>query len=74
MRELKSRFPGAGGSGLGETFDRSAFWLPYAGITRIRFKGFSCEFSVRDAHTPSQNCLYQSSATIAKTAAGGGFD
>jgi hypothetical protein len=22
-------------------------WLPYAGITRIRFKGSSCEFSVR---------------------------
>src|SRR5581483_844596 len=28
------------------------FALPYAGITRIRFKGFSCEFSVL-AHTPS---------------------
>jgi hypothetical protein len=28
-------------------------WLPYAGITRIRFKGFSCEISVRFTHTPS---------------------
>ena len=27
-------------------------WLPYAGMTRIRFKGFSCEFSVL-SHTPS---------------------
>ena len=28
-------------------------WLPYAGITRIRFEGFSFEFSVL-SHTPSR--------------------
>jgi hypothetical protein len=28
--------------------------LPYAGIIRIRFEGFSCEFSVL-THTPSQD-------------------
>lgn len=32
-------------------------WLPYAGITRIRFMGFSREFSV-PAHAPSHFELY----------------
>jgi hypothetical protein len=32
--------------------------LPYAGITRIRFKGFSCEFSVLNSTPPASIYLY----------------
>jgi hypothetical protein len=41
-------------------------WLPYAGITRIRFEGFSREFSVL-AHTPSRFELYHRLARAVKT-------
>jgi|GEM_PF-6779411 len=37
-------------------------WLPYAGITRIRFEGFLVPSSqCAPAHTPSRYHLYQAS-------------
>jgi len=42
-------------------------WLPYAGITRIRFEGFSCEFSVL-THAPSHLELYHRRRRAVKSA------
>src|SRR6266403_2627124 len=48
---LKAASLRGSGSGAART---PRLWLPYAGITRIRFEGFSnLELSVRFTHTPS---------------------
>src|SRR6266481_8695035 len=48
---LKAASLQGSGSGAART---PRLWLPYAGITRIRFEGFSnLELSVRFTHTPS---------------------
>src|SRR5208283_697540 len=42
--------------------------LPYAGITRIRFKGFSRRISVHITHTPSPIGLYDQAGEVVKNA------
>jgi len=52
---LKAASLRGSGSGAART---PRLWLPYAGITRIRFEGFSnLEISVRFTHTPSPTSI-----------------
>jgi hypothetical protein len=69
-----SRFSGEGsGPGAARTLRR---WLPYAGMTRIRFEGFSRRSSQCVKHTPSRFSLYDYGRGVSKIdeSAGGRAD